>query len=276
MAKEDKKHKGLLYSILLIVIIAFFMFPVYWIFVGAFKFKGQFFHYPPVFFPTTFSLANFKAVLMQLGGMQSVMNSLIVAGLNTLIATVLAIFAGYSIGRYKWGGDNLSFFILSLLFAPPVVAVTPLFTMFRMMHLIDTYPALIWSYMLFNLPFAIWLIKSFVEDLPEEIEMAALVDGYSRFRAFRKVTLPLVLHGIVVSALFVFVFAWNEFLFALIFTRFNAVTLPVFISGLIGGHEIKWGLLSALSIIASIPSIVLVVAFQKYLIRGLTFGAVKG
>jgi multiple sugar transport system permease protein len=189
---------------------------------------------------------------------------------------IFALFAGYGLGRFKFGGPNLSFFVLSLLFAPPIIAVLPLFIIFRYLRIVDNYIALIWSYFLINLPFVIWLIKGFIEDLPEEIESAALVDGYSRFGAFRKVTLPLIIPGVVVSALFVFVFAWNEFLFALMFTRSNVRTLPVVLSELIGGHGIQWGELSALSLIAIIPGVILVVFFQKYLVRGLTFGAVKG
>ncbi|OGD37716.1 hypothetical protein A2V94_04150 [Candidatus Atribacteria bacterium RBG_16_35_8] len=248
---------------------------MYWIFIGAFKEKGEFFHYPPIFWINHFKFDNFIRAL-SLGGSKGTVDSLIVACIGTVLVVILALFAGYGLGRFKFGGPNLSFFVLSLLFAPPIIAVLPLFFIFKYLRIVDTYLALIWSYLLINLPFAIWLIKGFIEDLPEEIESAALVDGHSRFGAFRKVTLPLIIPGVVVSALFVFVFAWNEFLFALMFTRSNVRTLPVVLSELIGGHGIQWGELSALSLIAIIPGVILVVFFQKYLVRGLTFGAVKG
>jgi multiple sugar transport system permease protein len=264
-----------LQNLLLLFFIIVFAFPIYWIFIGAFKQKGEFFHYPPIFFVNHFDFENFQRSF-ELGGAKGVRDSLIVASLNALFVLILALFAGYGIGRFKYGGPNLSFFVLSLLFAPPIIAVMPLFVIFKNLHLIDTYIALIVSYLLINLPFATWLIKGFVEDLPEEIESAALVDGYTRFRAFWKVTFPLILPGVVVATLFVFVFAWNEFLFALIFTRSSVRTLPVVLTELIGGHGIQWGELSALSLVATIPSILLVIFFQRYLVRGLTFGAIKG
>ncbi|PMQ00861.1 MAG: hypothetical protein CBR30_09065 [Dictyoglomus sp. NZ13-RE01] len=270
-----KKIIHWLQNLLLLFFIIVFAFPIYWIFIGAFKQKGEFFHYPPIFFVNHFDFGNFQRAF-ELGGAKGVKDSLIVASLNALLVLILALFAGYGIGRFKYGGPNLSFFVLSLLFAPPIIAVMPLFIIFLNLRLIDTYIALIVSYLLINLPFAIWLIKGFVEDLPEEIESAALVDGYTRFRAFWKVTFPLILPGVVVATLFVFVFAWNEFLFALIFTRSSVTTLPVVLSELIGGHGIQWGELSALSLVATIPSILLVIFFQKYLVRGLTFGAIKG
>jgi multiple sugar transport system permease protein len=261
--------------LLLTFIVSLFLFPIYWIFIGAFKEKDEFFHYPPIFFVSNFDLGNFISSL-NLGGAKGVTDSLIIAIVGTILVIILALFAGYGLGRFKFGGDNLSFFILSLLFLPPIIAVLPLFILYKYVGILDSYIALIWSYLLINLPFAIWIIKGFIEDLPEGIESAALVDGYSRFRAFWKVTFPLILPGVVVSALFVFVFAWNEFLFALMFTRSHVRTLPVVLSELIGGHGIQWGELSALSLIAIIPGVILVVFFQKYLVRGLTFGAVRG
>jgi multiple sugar transport system permease protein len=273
--EKRKKLNHLFQNLLLTFFTILFAFPIYWIFIGAFKQQGEYFHFPPIFLVNHFKFDNFIRAL-SLGGSKGTVDSLIVACISTVLVVILALFAGYGLGRFKFGGSNLSFFVLSLLFAPPIIAVLPLFFIFKYLRIVDTYLALIWSYFLINLPFAIWLIKGFIEDLPEEIESAALVDGYSRFGAFRKVTLPLIIPGVVVSALFVFVFAWNEFLFALMFTRANVRTLPVVLSELIGGHGIQWGELSALSLIAIIPGVILVVFFQKYLVRGLTFGAVKG
>ena len=119
-------------------------------------------------------------------------------------------------------------------------------------------------------------MKGFFEEIPPSIESAALLDGYSRFHAFRKYILPLAVPGIAVTALFVFIFSWNEFLFALIFTRSHSQTLPITLAGMTGGHQIPWGEISALSLIAITPGILLTLFFQKYLVRGLTFGAVKG
>ncbi len=210
------------------------------------------------------------------GGAHALVSSLIVALSNTVLVIGFGVLLAYSMGRFKVGGDNMSFFVLSLLFAPPVVAIMPLFIIFKTLRMLDTYPVLFLSYILINMPFAVWIMKGFFEDIPHGIENAALLDGYSRFHAFRKYILPLAVPGIAVTALFVFIFSWNEFLFALIFTRSQTQTLPITLAGMTGGHEIPWGEISALSLIAILPGVILTLFFQKYLVRGLTFGAVKG
>lgn len=273
--RRTRRLTAIVQNVLVVVVLLVFLLPVYWIFIGAVKSKLEFYTYPPVFFPSVLEWGNFTRVV-QLGGAKAILDSLIVAVVNTAVVMVLAVFASHSIARYRFGGDNLAFFILSLLFAPPVVAAIPLFLIFRTLRLLDTYVVLIVSYMLFNLPLAIWLLKGFFEEVPDGIEGAALVDGYTRVQAFRKVALPLVLPGLAVSALFVFIFSWNEFLFALVFTRSNVTTLPVTLAGLIGGHGILWGDLAALSAVATLPGVLLAIFLQRYLIRGLTFGAVKG
>lgn len=258
------------------IFLVIFMFPVFWIAIGAFKVSGEFYSYPPTFWPSSFGAENFTRALTVFGGVKGLADSLIVAGSNTLIVIGLGMLLAYSMGRFKLGGDDLSFFVLSLLFAPPVIATMPLFMIFKTLKILDMYPVLFISYILINMPFAVWIMKGFFEDIPHQIENAALLDGYSRLHAFRKYTLPLAVPGIAVTALFVFIFSWNEYLFALIFTRSHVQTLTLTLSGMIGGHQIHWGELSALSLIAITPGIILTLFFQKYLVRGLTFGAVKG
>lgn len=262
--------------ILICVLFIVFMFPVYWVLIGSFKSQNEFYQYPPTFWPVNPSFSNFKPALFQLGGIKGIKDSLFVAILNTLIVLGIGLPLAYSIGRFKFGGGNISFFVLSLLFAPPVIAAVPLFNIFNKIGLIDKYAVLILSHILFNLPFAVWLMKGFFEEVPIEIENAALLDGYRRFHVFWKYILPLTLPGISVTALFVFIFSWNEFLFGLIFTRYNVRTLPIILSSLVGADRINWCALSTLSLFAIIPGIVLVLFFQKYIVRGLTFGAVKG
>ena len=251
-----------------------FMFPVFWIAIGAFKVSGEFYHYPPVFWPSRFTLSNFERAFTMFNGSKGLVDSLIVSGINTLLVVGLGVPLAYSMGRFKLGGNDLSFFVLSLLFSPPVIAAIPLFIIFR--SILDTYPVLFLSYILFNLPFGVWIMKGFFDDIPRGIENAALLDGYTRWQAFRKYILPIAVPGIAVTALFVFIFSWNEFLFALIFTRSATQTLTITLAGMIGGHQIHWGELSALSLVAILPGIILTLFFQKYLVRGLTFGAVKG
>jgi len=253
-----------------------FMFPVYWIFIGAFKLEGEFYHYPPIFWPDQFTFANFERAFTVFNGTKGLVDSLLVSGANTAIVIVLGVLLAYSMGRFRTGGDHMSFFVLTLLFAPPVIAAIPLFIIFRTLGFLDTYHVLFLSYILFNMPFGVWIMKGFFEDIPKGIESAALLDGYTRWQAFQKYVLPLAVPGIAVTALFVFIFSWNEFIFALIFTRSDVQTLTITLSGMIGGHEIAWGELSALSLIAITPGMILTLFFQKYLVRGLTFGAVKG
>jgi len=262
--------------LLIAVFLLIFLFPVYWIAIGAFKGEGEFYHYPPIFWPEHFTFDNFGRALTVFGGGQALAASLIVSTINTGLVIGFGVLLAYSMGRFKVGGDNMSFFVLSLLFAPPVIATMPLFIIFKTLKMLDTYTVLFLSYILINMPFAVWVMKGFFEDIPHGIENAALLDGYSRFQAFRKYVLPLAVPGIAVTALFVFIFSWNEFLFALIFTRSHTQTLPITLAGMTGGHQIPWGEISALSLIAITPGILLTLFFQKYLVRGLTFGAVKG
>jgi len=274
--KRVRKLFTIMRFFLMAIFLILFMFPVYWIGIGAFKVAGEFYHYPPVFWPSSFSFENFSLALMIFGGLKGLGDSLIISSVNTGIVIGLGILLAYSMGRFRIGGENLSFFVLSLLFAPPVIASMPLFIVFKTLRILDTYPVLFLSYILINMPFAVWIMKGFFEDIPYGIESAALLDGYSRLHAFIKYILPMAVPGIAVTALFVFIFSWNEYLFALIFTRSHVQTLTITLSGMIGGHQIHWGELSALSLIAITPGILLTLFFQKYLVRGLTFGAVKG
>jgi len=267
---------GVLRFALILIFLLIFLFPVYWIGIGAFKVEGEFYHYPPVFWPSQFNFANFGRAMTVFGGTQALTTSLVVAVVNTGLVIAFGVLLAYSMGRFKVGGENMSFFVLSLLFAPPVIATMPLFIIFKTLRMLDTYPVLFLSYILINMPFAVWVMKGFFEEIPQSIESAALLDGYSRLHAFWKYILPLAVPGIAVTALFVFIFSWNEFLFALIFTRSHAQTLPITLAGMTGGHQIPWGEISALSLIAITPGILLTLFFQKYLVRGLTFGAVKG
>ncbi|MCR4426730.1 MAG: carbohydrate ABC transporter permease [Firmicutes bacterium] len=192
------------------------------------------------------------------------------------MSIALGSLAAYSIARYKTGDENLSFWILSIRMAPPVDEVLPIFVIMRFARLIDSYAALILTYFLFNLPFAVWLIKGFLEQIPWDIEGAALVDGFNRFQVFRRIALPLAVPALIVTGLFCFIFLWNEFLLALVLTRSRVVTLPVVISGMVGGHEIMWGETSALAVLTSLPVVVLALLLQRYLVRGPTLGAMRG
>jgi len=154
--------------------------------------------------------------------------------------------------------------------------VLPLFFIFKTIGILDTYWVLFISHLFFDLPFCIWITKGFFEDIPLELEQAVMVDGYSRFRVFFKIAVPLAKSGIAVASLFAFIFSWNELMFASIFTRSSVQTLPLVLQDYIGSAGISWGELLAVASIAAVPGILLAIFMQRYIVRGLTFGAVKG
>ena len=249
--------------------------PMLWMFLTSFKDKGEYFTYPPVFIPRSLDLSHFKRGL-QIGGQKGIIDSFIVSACSTLVSLAVGSIAAYSLARFKIGGKHLAFWILSIRMMPPIASILPLFLFYRFLRILDTYGALILTNTIFNIPFAVWMLKGFFEELPAELEEAALVDGCGRFGAFYRVALPLVSPGLVATALFCFMFSWNEFIFAVILTRARVTPVTVVITGMIGGHEILWAEISAVASMASIPVIALSIILQKYLVRGLTLGAVKG
>lgn len=261
--------------VLIVIVLIVFLFPVYWIISGSFKTLGEFYTDPPTLIPKQLMLQNYINALSA-RGLKGLIDSAIISVTVTVLTMLISIPASYSIARYKPGGHHVSFFILSILFLPPVIGVVPLFFIFKTLRLLDTYYVLFLSYMFFNLPFCIWIMKGFFEDIPVELEHAAMVDGHSRFKVFFKVAVPLARAGIAVASLFAFIFAWNELMFASIFGRNNVQTLPLALQDYIGSTGVEWGELSALAVIAALPGILLAVFMQRYIVRGLTFGAVKG
>jgi multiple sugar transport system permease protein len=264
----------------LVVVLILFMFPVVWMFLTSFKTEAEYFSYPPVFIPKDFSLRNyFNAMAFPpdgRGGLQGLRDSLIIAVSTTIASVIMGSLAAYSLSRFKTGGENFSFWILSTRMMPPIAPALPLFLIFKQFKLLDTHLALIIANTIFNLPFVIWLLKGFFDDLPEEMEEAALLEGCSHWGAFWRIALPLVAPGVVAVSLFSFIFAWNEFMFALLLTRRNVRTLTIIVPSLVGGHEILWGEIAAIGMVAILPGILLSLLLQRYLVRGLSMGAVKG
>ena len=278
MSRPGRRRSGwgtaLTWAVLLVAL-AFFVLPVVWIGLMSFKSQGEVFTYPPVFWPKTINLRYFSAALHGIGG-KALKDSAIVASSSTAIALAVSVPTAYSISRFRVGGKNLAMWILSIRMFPPIASAIPFFLLFQKFGMLDTYWALIIAYLTFNVPFIVWLVKGFFDDLPRDLEEAALVDGSSRWQAFVRIALPLAVPGIITSGLLAFMFAWNEFLLALFLTRSQVRTLPVGLSSLVGGHEILWGQIGALAMMAILPVIILAVVLQRYIVRGLTLGAVKG
>lgn len=255
------------------------IFPIYWLILTAFKQEWAIFHDPPIFLPIANTLENVKNTLFGTKDIEPaykfILNSLVIAFANSLLVVIVSFFAAYSIVRFRTGGNNFATWILSNRYLPPIVFVLPLFIIFRFLKLTDTHIGLIWAYCLFNIPFAVWFLIGFIRDAPVELEEAAQVDGCSRTGAMFRVLVPIILPGLAVTTLFTFIFAWNEYLFALQLAGNKVVTLPVYLPRLRGAHDVLYGQMSSVALMAVIPAIILAFLLQRYLVRGLTLGALK-
>lgn len=203
-------------------------------------------------------------------------NSVIIAGTSTLLAVILGLLAAYAFSRFKVPGESdLLFFILSTRMLPAVVVTIPIFIMYRNLGLHDTHLGLILLYTVFNLSLTVWLLKGFMDEIPREYEEAAMVDGYTRLQAFRKVVLPQAVTGIAATTVFALIFAWNEYAFALMLTSDRARTAPPAIPTILGRGGMEWGMIAAGSLGFLIPVVIVTFALRKYLLRGVTFGAIR-
>jgi len=203
-------------------------------------------------------------------------NSLIIAGISTVTSVVFGLFAAYAFSRFDIAGkDDLLFFILSTRMLPAVVVTVPLFLMYRQLKWHDTHIGMIVLYTVFNLSLSVWLLKGFIDEIPREYEEAALVDGYSRLQAFFKIVLPQALTGIAATTVFCLIFAWNEYAFALMLTSERARTAPPSIATMLGSGGLEWSAIAAGSLGFLIPVVIVVFALRKYLLRGVTFGAIR-
>lgn len=258
----------------------FFLFPLYWLVATSLKAQTEMFALPPVWWPEHITVASFREILFQSSFGRLAWNSAVVAGGSTLLSLVVGTMGAYSLSRYVLPfrlNHHLSFWILSTRAFPPIVSIVPLFLIMRRWELVDTRLALILAYSVFNLPFVVWMMKGFFDELPREMEESALVDGDTPLGAFRRIVLPLVRPGLAATALFCLIVAWNEFLFALVLTQTEAAqTLPVGIANQVTQYEIRWGLMSAAGVVAMIPLFVVALLVQRHLVRGLSYGAVKG
>ena len=252
----------------------FFLFPIFWIFMTAFKDGDWIYKSPPVWIAPNPTLQHF-ALFVESGGWKAFSNSLVISGLATLLALLIGSLAAYGLARYKVGGDNLPFFILSQRFMPPVAVIFPFLLIFKTLKWMDTYQALVIVYLTFNLPYVVWMMRGFFLEIPVEIEESALVDGCSPLGAFWRIALPLAAPGLVATGVFCFIFAWAEFFFAVCLTRNDAVPLSVFLVNYFGKHQVMWGQIASTSIIAMLPLFLASFFMQRYLVRGLTLGAVK-
>jgi multiple sugar transport system permease protein len=250
--------------------------PIVTVAVNSFKTPTDIFarDFSPFFTPT---LENYAKVLGQLDFSQNLINSAIVAIGSTALSLLLGVPFAYALARLPVRGrEGWARFILFTRMVPAVALVVPLFVIFQQAHLTGSYLALILAHTTFNLPIVIWMMRSFFEDLPVELEEAAMVDGARRWEAFVRIALPLASPGIAATAVLCLLFSWNEFLFALVLSGSGTKTVPIGVSSFIGTVSVDWGGSSAAAVIALIPIFILGLLAQRFLVRGLTFGGVKG
>lgn len=267
-----------------VLILVWTLAPYAWMVISSLSFKADLLEIPTKLIPDRLTLDNFRDLFgVTEGGssnaslfLSSLRNSAIIATSTTAIALVLGVLAAYAVTRVRFPGRKQYLFgAMSVQMVPPIAIVIPLYVILRQLNLLDTHMGIVLVYMTLILPLAIWMMRSYFATIPRELEEAAMIDGASRIGALFRVTLPLAIPGVVAVAVFAFVVAWNEYLYAFTLTNVDAKTLPV----LIGEFSTKLGLehlkIAAAGVVASIPPLILVFAFQRYLIRGMTTGAVK-
>jgi len=267
--------------VLLILFAIWTLFPVVWAVITSFKepgdsFKATFIPYKQ-FKPTLYAWED-AFVKTRDRTLRSLRNSIIIATTSSAVVLLLGAFAGYSLARYefkKWKNKDIALWILSQRMFPPVAVVIPYFLIMQYLHLLDNLLAIVIIHVTMNLPFSVWLMLDFFADQPKELEEAALIDGCGHLKAFFYIALPIAAPGLVAVYVLSFIFSWNEFLFVIVFGFRKAMTLPVMIAGSLSVRGLDFWKVASLSILAIIPPVILALALSRYLVRGLTMGAVK-
>jgi multiple sugar transport system permease protein len=283
--------------ILLLVIVCMFAFPTFWVFMTSFKTPREYYAMPPALLPTQFQIFHYKEAFApwtvdptelasnywveeSAGRVESVTPQIVNSMIITFGAVILSLAVGapaaYSVSRFRFkGSKDVSFWVLSTRMMPPIVTAIPLYWVMRSAGLSGTHFGLIVVYVMINLPFVVWMMKGFFDDIPVEIEEAARIDGCGTLALLSRVILPLAIGGIVATALFCVFLTWNEFLFSVILTDSDSQTLPVALSLFRQDRGILWGQMSAVIVVATLPILLITLFLQQQVVRGLTAGAVK-
>jgi multiple sugar transport system permease protein len=275
MIRWDRGWRLFLRLALALCITLVFVFPVYWLAAISVKTPNDIYSYPPVWIPSEIHFSSY-ITLFRDGDAWSVWHSLVTAGVSTVLAMIIGSTAAYSIVRFRTGGDHLAIWIISQRMIPPICVAFPIFLLFVAWKWVDTYTGLILLYTAFNVPYVTWMMRGYIQEIPLELEQSALVDGLSRWAVLRKVVLPMARAGLFATAVFTFIFAWNDFLFALILTKSEVVTYTVKVTGYFGSQSTFWSKIGALSMLGVLPMMVVVGTMQRFIVRGMSMGAVKG
>ncbi len=278
MNKHSKKRATKCMTILALMLGAVYAgFPILWMVSSSLKSNKEVFAYPPQFISSSFSLKSYIAILSDSSRVRFFLNSYFVATMVTLLTIFVAILAAYAFSRYRFFGKKvLNISIIGVQSVPPITLLIPYFSLVVAIKLYNTYAALIFTYIVFTLPYAIIMMTGYFNTLPKELDEAVRVDGGSSFTTLWKVLVPISVPGILSTGIYTFMLAWNEYLFALTLTKTNNMrTVPVGIQLLMGQHAYEWNEMMAMSVLGSLPILVLFILFQRYFIGGMTAGSVK-
>ena len=277
MVGKNKRYSRVIIYILLVLGSLFAGFPVLWMLLNSFKPNSEIFAWPPTWISKTFSFDAYKAILQSPEKVRFFLNSYFVAMIVVVLTLVVGIMASYAFSRFEFRGKQvINTAIISVQAVPPITLLIPYVSLIVFLKIYNTYWALILTYMLFTLPYAILMTTGYMNTLPRSLDEAVMIDGGSRFRALWTVLVPISVPGLVSVGMYTFMQAWNEYLFALTLTKTNDMrTVPVGISLLMGQHAYEWNQMMSMSVLGSLPVLLLFLFFQKYFIAGMTSGAVK-
>lgn len=252
-------------------------FPVLWMLLNSFKPNAEIFAWPPVWLSKNFTLDAYKAIFINSEQIRFFVNSYIIAGVVVIVTLIIGIMASYAFSRFDFPGKSLiNTIIVSVQAVPPITLLIPYLSLIVTLKLYNTYGALILTYLVFTLPYCILMVTGYMNTLPKELDEAIMIDGGSRWKALWRILVPISIPGLVSVGMYTFMQAWNEYLFALALTKTNdRRTVPVGINLLMGQHAYEWNQMMAMSILGSLPILILFLFFQRYFIAGMTAGSVK-
>lgn len=277
MIGKQKWYVKVIIIVLLLLGAVFAGFPVLWMLLNSFKPNSEIFAWPPVWISENFTLDAYHKLLTNKETIRFFINSYVISAIVVVFTLVIGILAAYSFSRFDFPGKKLiNMIVISVQAIPPVVLLIPYMSLIVKLKLYNTYWALILTYMVFTLPYAILMLTGYFNTLPKDLDEAVMIDGGSRFVALWKILVPAAVPGMISVGMYTFMQAWNEYLFALTLTKTNDMrTVPIGISLLMGQHAYEWNQMMAMSVLGSVPVLVLFLFFQRYFIAGMTAGSVK-
>ena len=271
--RQRPRLRSILFYVLVLVVLAAYLFPFYWMVLSSLKTQIQNIAFPPQFLFTP-TLENYQSVFVNNPFFLFLWNSLVIGAGSTLLGLVLGLPAAYGIARFQKSGVALGFLIARI--APGISYLVPWFIIFSDLHLVGSYTALILSHLTVGLPLIVWIMIGFFEDVPQELEDAAFIDGANRFEIFLKVALPIVKPGIATAGILSFIQSWNTFMYSVVLSNSETRTLPVAVFGFLSYGGFDWGSLTAAATIITLPVMVLTLLIQRHIVAGLSMGSVKG